>query len=142
MPLRIKVPAGERIVVNGAVIESGSESTSLIFHNRVDILRRKEIMSEEEASTPARRMYYSIQCAYLFKADRDKFIGNYTILRDQYLEAAPSASEIVAEVDARIADESYYEAIRSMQKVIEHEDERLALFQAKKQGGASLSGSS
>ena len=129
MPLRIKLPVGERIVVNGAVIESANDSASLVFHNRVDILRRKEIMSETEADTPARRMYYNVQCAYLFKDDRDKFIENYCLLRDQYLEAAPSATPLCMAVDEAIAEESFYEAIRGLQNIMEHEDERLGTFQ-------------
>lgn len=129
MPLRIKLPAGERIVVNGAVIENANDAASLVFHNRVDILRRKEIMTESEANTPARRMYYSVQCAYLFKDDREKFIENYCLLRDQYLEAAPSVAPLCMLVDEAIADESFYEAIRALQDVMDHEDERLGAFQ-------------
>ena len=129
MPLRIKLPVGERIVVNGAVIESANDSASLVFHNKVDILRRKEIMSEAEANTPARRMYYNIQCAYLFKDDRAKFIDNYCLLRDQYLEAAPSAAPLCLEADEAIAEESFYESIRILQRLMEHEDERLGAFQ-------------
>ena len=130
MPLRIKLPVGERIVVNGAVIESAQDSASLVFHNKVDILRRKEIMADSEANTPARRMYYNIQCAYLFKDDRDKFIQNYYLLRDQYLEAAPSAGPLCMAVDEAIEEESFYEAIRGLQDVMEHEDERLGAFQS------------
>ena len=127
MPLRIKLPAGERIVINGAVVESANESVSLIFHNKVDILRRKEIMTEEEVNSPARHMYYNVQCAYLFKPDRDKFLRNYEILRDQYLEAAPSAAELCYEIDMALVEEDFYPAIRLLQKLMEHEDERFAV---------------
>ena len=49
MPLRLKLPHGDRIIVNGAVLENGSEATMLVFHNHADILRRKEIMQEADA---------------------------------------------------------------------------------------------
>lgn len=127
MPLRIKLPAGERIVVNGAVIESVNESSALVFHNKVDILRRKEIMTEEEANTPSRRMYYNVQGAYMFKEDRQKFMRVYELLRDQYLQAAPSAKEICDSIDQAIAEENYYLAIRELQKLMEHEAERMDL---------------
>ena len=126
MPLRIKLPVGERIVANGAVIESAHETASLVFHNQVDILRRKEIMTEEEANSPARRIYYNVQCAYLFKPDRASFVDNYRLLRDQYLEAAPSAKELCAQIDQAIVEENFYSAIRLIQQLIAHEDERLS----------------
>lgn len=133
MPLRIKLPLGERIVVNGAVIESANESASLIFHNKVDILRRKEIMIDEEANSPARRMYYNVQCAYLFKEDRENFIRNYCLLRDQYLGAAPSAKGLCVEIDAALEEEDFYRAIRDLQKLIEHERECLDAFKSSKE---------
>ena len=56
MPLRIKLPAKEKIIINGAVIENAGEATTIILHNRVDILRRTEVWTEQDALTPARRV--------------------------------------------------------------------------------------
>lgn len=125
MPLRIKLPSKEKIIINGAVVENGGEATTIILHNRVDILRRKEVMSENEATTPARRVYYSLQCAYLFDTDRAQYLDLYRQFEQDYMQAAPSAAEILAEIRALVAGERYYDALRKTQDLIDHETERL-----------------
>lgn len=124
MPLKIKLPPKERIIVNGAVLENGGEATTLIVHNRADILRRKEVLSEQDANTPARRVYYALQCAYLFEDQRDKYLEFFRQLLSDYLEAAPSAGPIAAEIEGLIVTEKYYEALRKSQSLVEHEKER------------------
>ena len=59
MPLSIKLPSKEKVIINGAVIENTGDSTTIVLHNRVDLLRRKEVMAEEQATTPAKRIYYA-----------------------------------------------------------------------------------
>ena len=126
MPLRIKLPSKEKIIINGAVIENAGEATTIILHNRVDILRRKEVMSEGEANSPARRVYYALQCAYLFDGDRDRYLELYRQFSGDYREAAPSAGEIFVEIDALVEAERYYDALRKTQDLMDHETERLS----------------
>ncbi len=130
MPLRIKLPAKEKIIINGAVIENAGEATTIILHNRVDILRRKEVMSEGEATTPARRVYYALQCAYLFDTDREQYLQLFERLANDYQEAAPSARPILSKLKATIAEEKYYDALRDTQELIDHESERLREVEA------------
>ncbi len=73
MPLRIKLPSKERIIINGAVLENAGEATTIILHNHADILRRKAVMREADAQSPARRVYYALQCAYMFDVERSRY---------------------------------------------------------------------
>mgnify|MGYP002713049016 CR=1 FL=1 len=125
MPLRIKLPAKEKIIINGAVIENAGEATTVILHNKADILRRKEVMKEEDAVSPSRRIYYSLQCAYLFKDDRKKYLDTFEGYATDYEDAAPSAKPLLDDIRKFVAQEKYYEALRKTLKVIEHETERL-----------------
>lgn len=125
MPLRIKLPAKEKVIINGAVIENAGEATTIILHNKADILRRKEVMKEEDAVSPSRRIYYALQCAYLFKNDRKKYLDAYHSYAGDYVEAAPSAKPLLDEIEDYVSKERYYEALRKTLKVIEHETERL-----------------
>ncbi|MCR9220795.1 MAG: flagellar biosynthesis repressor FlbT [Alphaproteobacteria bacterium] len=125
MPLRIKLPAKERIIVNGAVIENAGDATTIVLHNRADVLRRKEVMSEAEASSPARRVYYALQCAYMFDEERPRYAQHARQFLHQYLEAAPSAGELAEKIEGLIAEGKLYNALRATQSLIEHEDERL-----------------
>ena len=125
MPLRIKLPAKEKIIINGAVLEHAGEATTIVLHNRVDILRRKEVMAEKDAITPARRVYYTLQCAYLFEEERAGYLKLFDQFATDYAEAAPSAASILEAVRACVAAEHFYEALRETQKLIAHENERL-----------------
>lgn len=125
MPLRIKLPPKDKIIINGAVIENAGDSTTIVLHNKADILRRKEVMSEDDAITPARRIYYAFQCAYLFKDDRAQYLARGQEFLEDYLAAAPSAKELGEEIKGFIAEERFYEVLRATLKLVEHETERL-----------------
>ena len=125
MPLRIKLPSKEKIIINGAVIENAGEATTIILHNKVDILRRKEVMKEEDAITPSRRVYYILQCAYLFENERQKYLDLAAEFMGEYEEAAPSAKAICDEIRGFISSEKFYDALRKTTELLDHEAERL-----------------
>lgn len=125
MPLRIKLPTKERIIINGAVIENAGEATTLVLLNPADVLRRKEVLQERDAITPARRVYYALQCAYAFFQERDQYLENFKKLIGEYEEAAPSAAALCADIRNLVGEQKFYNALRVTQQLIEHETERL-----------------
>lgn len=64
MTLRISLRDGEQMIVNGAVLRSVGR-TDLCVENTVTLLRGREVMSPDEATTPARRLYYTCMLAYI-----------------------------------------------------------------------------
>jgi len=56
MALKIELKPGEKFVINGAVVTAGRSGASLVLHNKAVLLRGRDVMQEEEASTPARRL--------------------------------------------------------------------------------------
>lgn len=125
MPLRIKLPKQERVLINGAVIENTGDTAILLIHNKADILRRKEIMQENEASTPARKIYYSLQCAYIFEKDRTRYLSLVNEFMLQYLDAASSAQPILKKISSDIDKSHLYNALKSSRNLIDHEEVRL-----------------
>ena len=125
MPLRIKLPSKERIIINGAVLENAGEATTIILHNHADILRRKEVMSEADAQSPARRVYYALQCAYMFEDERVRYRQMALELLNQYESAAPSAKAVTDKIRAEIEKDRLYNALRNTHDLIEHEVERM-----------------
>ncbi|MFK7865942.1 MAG: flagellar biosynthesis repressor FlbT [Alphaproteobacteria bacterium] len=137
MPLRIKLPSHDRIIINGAVLENAGDSTVLIVHNRVDILRRKEVMAEHEATTPARRVYYSLQCAYMFDDERSRYITHALEFLKQYRDAAPSSAAVIAKIAEEIEEQRFYGALKATNDLIDHESERLQAATGSAQGIAA-----
>lgn len=121
MPLVLEFKAGDKIIINGAVIENGATNTKLVVHNRAAILREKEILSAEDAVTPASRVYFALQCAYIFPAKAEQYEEQFSIYIEEYLAACPSAAPIAKKVIAAIRTKDYYQALREAQHLIEHE---------------------
>ena len=125
MALRITLESGKKVIVNGAVIENTGGTTTLKIHNTANILRGSEVMTEDEANTPARRLYHALQSAYLFEDNRAEYLARFERFVEDYVTAAPSAGEIAAKTLNSIADGDYYGALKSARKLIAHEDARL-----------------
>ncbi len=94
MPLKLSLAKGEKFIVNGAVIRNDGDHTDLVFENQSYILRQKDILTTETAATPASRIYFALQCAYLFPEKAENYLDTFTELLNDYLEAAPSAQVI------------------------------------------------
>ena len=69
MPLKLSLAKGEKMVVNGAVIRNDGTDANIVFENQANILRHKDILTTEKATTPASRVYLALQCAYMFAAE-------------------------------------------------------------------------
>lgn len=128
MPLKLDLKSGEKMIVNGAVLENVGPSAKILVHNMASILREKEILSQEEASTPAARVYFSLQCAYMFPQARADHLKQFTSFLDDYLAACPSAVELGQEIRALVEDQQYYKALRHSRNLIAHEFRTLSAF--------------
>lgn len=129
MPLTLRLEPRKKIIINGAVVENVGAATSIVVHNNANILKEKDVLTEADADTPARRVYYAAQCAYLFEQGRDEYVALFNRLADEYLGAAPSAAQVIAGVRGDLAAGRYYAALRACRKLLDHEAERLERVQ-------------
>ena len=96
MPLTIPLPAGAKVIINGAVIQnSGYANISLTVHNKANILRDKDVLTQPEANTPAKEIYHAIQNAYLFEANRHEWLAVAAVLMEQFEGLMPAAKDIL-----------------------------------------------
>lgn len=121
MPLKLTLGKGEKLIVNGAVVKNDGDVASLVFENQAHILRQKDILTAEDAGTPASRVYLALQCAYLFPDRRQAFVEEFEGLLGDYLQAAPSAEALAADIRRRLAADQLYAGLKACQKLIEHE---------------------
>src|SRR3546814_5688365 len=87
MPLKINIKPGEKFIVNGAVMVAGNKGASLILQNEATILLGKDIMQEEDADTPAKRIYFTILLMYLDDEGRQKYYPTFMRLVEDFMEA-------------------------------------------------------
>ena len=121
MPLALDLKHGDKIIVNGAVIENSGHNTQILVHNDAAILRGKEIMIENAASTPASRAYFALQCAYIFPNARQNYLAAFDELLVDYIKACPSARPIGHEIVDKLTNGTLYSALKASRKLVAHE---------------------
>lgn len=117
------------MIIGGAVITNGTTKTNLIVENKVAILRQKDIMSAEKATSPARRIYFAIQLMYIDEASLADHHKLYWKLVREFLNAAPSAMGIIDRISEEIVNSRYYQALKACKKLIAYEEEIIASVQ-------------
>ena len=129
MPLKLSLLRGKKLVVNGAVIKNDGPDVNLVFDNQAHILRQKDIMTLEDATSPARRVYLAIQCAYIFTDRRDEHLKEFESLLSEFCEAAPSSSPITDKINQLAEGGNLYGALKATRDLIDHEAEIMQQIQ-------------
>lgn len=126
MGLKISLKPNERMIIDGAVITNSGTKCHFIVENNVPILREKDILSTEKATTPARRIYFSIQLMYIDGNNLTSHHKLYWKLVRGFLEAAPSTKNIINKMSNEILHGNYYQAMKTCKKLIQFEEEVIA----------------
>lgn len=122
MALIIHLRKDGRVIINGAVLENVSgRAVSIAVKNEASILRDHDVLQPEEAVTPASRIYFALQCAYVFPETRAQHMDQFSQLLDAYLEAAPSAAPLAAAVRRAVEADRLYEALKKVRELFPHE---------------------
>ncbi|MBI1233647.1 MAG: flagellar biosynthesis repressor FlbT [Alphaproteobacteria bacterium] len=127
MPLKLSLKPGERFVLNGAVVQNGEKRSTLVLQNKASVLREKDIMHENEVTTPARRIYFPVMMMYLSEK-QDSGVYDEFVMRMTEFMGAISDTGAMAEcvsVSRDVMAGEYYKALIRCRKLIEFEDKRL-----------------
>jgi flagellar protein FlbT len=125
MALVIDLKPGEKLLIGAAVITNDAQRTRLHIAGDAPIMREKDVMKEDEANTPCKRVYFIIQCMYLAR--------NPKLYHDKYFEmikeiqaAAPSTALKFMAINDKILDGSYYKALKEAKELIKYEQDLVA----------------
>ena len=125
MPLKLDFKSGDKLVINGAVLENIGTNAKLLIHNESAILREKEILSVADTSSPASRVYFALQCAYMFPQKKAEYISLFADFLAEFVTACPSSQPLADEIEALVGDDKIYKALKMTQKLIAHQAEIL-----------------
>jgi flagellar biosynthesis repressor protein FlbT len=130
MALKISLKPHEKFVVNGAVITNGDRRSAFIINNKVSILREKDIMTAEDITTPARRIYFPIMLAYLEPDNGKRYYEEFVQRMTEFMGAIdnPDIKMQCVDVSLCVMQNDYYRALTLCRKLIEYETRALALF--------------
>jgi flagellar protein FlbT len=131
MALIIDLKPGEKILIGTAVITNDNQRTRLHISGEAPILREKDVMQEEEADTPCKKVYFLVQCMYLARNPREYHPKYFEFLK-AIQTAAPSTAIYFMKINEQIIEGHYYKALREAKDLIGHEKELLDHVQTEK----------
>ena len=122
--LVLELRPGEVMVINGAPIRFRTKSRiELTAHAR--FLFGKQIMPPADADTPARRIYFALQSAYIgADEERPKALAEARLLTERFKQATTSAlaRDILDRALAAAEADECYAALKLARRIIRHED--------------------
>ena len=123
MALKLSLKPGERLVVNGAVLQNGDRRSVLLLQIKASILREKDVIQPEEANTPARRIYFPIMMMYLDPSEANKFYDEFVLRLNEFMGAVRS-TDILKEcvsLSREVMGADYYKALTRCRKLLTFE---------------------
>ena len=123
MSLKLGLKPDEKVIIGGTVIRNSSRHSEFFIENNVPILRERDIMPEEAADTPARRIYFAVQLMYIDGENRANHIESFFALAHDLMEAAPSTRHYVEVICDQVMVSRFYQALKSARTLIDYEKE-------------------
>ncbi len=124
MGLKVELKPGERFILGDCLVTNGDQRTRLLIEGQAPILREKDIMTAEQADTPAKRIYLAVQLMYTSHDPAMHHETYFALMRD-LVQAAPSAWAHVVDVSNHILAGEMYKALKSAKTLIAYEKELL-----------------
>jgi flagellar protein FlbT len=127
--LVLELRQGDLMVINGAPIRFRNR-TRIELAARARFLFGKQIMAPDGANTPARRIYFALQTAYI-GVDEERVAGLNAarVLIGEFQEATTSAlaRDLLAQALAAADADDGYTALKFARRVLRHEEEVLGI---------------
>jgi flagellar protein FlbT len=124
MPLRVELKPFERIVIGETVIINSGTRTSFLIDGEAPILREKDTVTAETATTPVKRLYYCVQMMYL-KNDIPKYRAAYAGFLKELREAIPGSRDGIDAINHHVSGGALYKGLKEIRKLMKIEDELL-----------------
>jgi flagellar protein FlbT len=138
VPLR----PGQTLVINGAVVRMGADGLSLDLDLKTPVLTEDDLLSEDEATTPAKRIYFLLLVMYL---DPSSYDATYLPFMDRVIELLQATSIREVRENLRIIVQCVdtgrqYEALQACRALVLFEKEVLSIAGESAQGSPEASG--
>ena len=121
--LVLELRQGDLMILNGASIRFRNK-TRIELTARARFLFGKQIMAPEQADTPAKRIYFALQTAYIgTPEERDAALDRARRLVDDFKSATTSklACEILDTALGHAEADDCYEALKLARRIMRHE---------------------
>jgi flagellar protein FlbT len=124
MPLKIELKPFERIIIGQSLVTNSDTRTRFLIEGNAPILREKDILTAETATTPMKRIYLCVQMMYL-EDDIAKYQSLYFDFVKDVIAAAPSFRKPIEAASNHILSGEFYKALKDIKKLISREEQML-----------------
>lgn len=127
--LILKLRAHEQILVNGVVMQNGDRNARLIIKTPdAKILRLRDAIHPEEATTPVKRVCYIAQLAVAGETDIESARQQLQVGVSQLSSALSGVqgAEILEDAVDALHDDNFYAVLRALRKLLPLEERLLA----------------
>ena len=124
MGLKVELKPGERFILGDCIVTNGDQRTRLLIEGQSPILREKDIMTAEQADSPAKRIYFIVQLMYTSRDPIAHHETYFTLMRE-LVQAVPSTWPHIEAISNHIMAGEMYKALKSAKALIAYEKELL-----------------
>ncbi|WP_338549689.1 flagellar biosynthesis repressor FlbT [Roseovarius phycicola] len=127
--LVLKLGPKERVLVNGAVVENGDRRSRLsILTPNANILRLKDAIHPDAATTPVRRVCYAVQL--VLSGDSDAVETRLSLVRRieelGQVFRDPESQTCLASATEALLEDQHYQCLKSLRMLLPRENQLLA----------------
>lgn len=126
--LILKLRAHEQILVNGVVMQNGDRNARLIIKTPdAKILRLRDAIHPDEATTPVKRVCYLAQLGVAGEADPNEIARDLKSGIAQLSAALDGidGAEVLAEAHSMLGEHNFYGVLRALRRLLPLEERLL-----------------
>jgi flagellar protein FlbT len=127
MALKFSIPRGEKVIINGAVISGGDKAITLYLLNKASFLRGREILKDEDVTSPERELYFLIQLIYLFPDDAARTLPKCKLAFEQMRQLHPQHQTALSDIEQLVDAENYHKALKTLARLFQIKPRRLTV---------------
>tara|TARA_B100001250_G_C19650660_1_gene722509 strand:+ start:160 stop:558 length:399 start_codon:yes stop_codon:yes gene_type:complete len=128
MPLKLTLKPNEKVLIGTAVLTNAGSKAEIIIQNNVPVLREKDIITEENADTIAKKIYFIVLNMYVDAKNESEYHTIYFKLINELMDIAPKTEilALIMEISQKILEGEHYIALKVCKKLLNFELELMA----------------
>tara|TARA_B110000196_G_C20801186_1_gene500220 strand:+ start:13 stop:411 length:399 start_codon:yes stop_codon:yes gene_type:complete len=128
MPLKLTLKPNEKVLIGTAVLTNAGSKAEIIIQNNVPVLREKDIITEENADTIGKKIYFIVLNMYVDAKNESEYHTIYFKLINELMDIAPNTEilALIMEISQKILEGEHYIALKVCKKLLNYETELMA----------------
>ena len=119
MGMVVELKTGEQILIGDcAVVNKHGQRVKLYIDGKLPILRQKDTLRQEDAGTPAEKLYFALQNLYLSSNSRAHY-ESYRLASAKLVKAVPNLRSFVEGIDKVVVSGDTYKALKEVRTLLD-----------------------